>query len=175
MNNLPNGKQGCNHSSARKERSAGGWTGEWVCDACGDFWTSKEALELAQRPAGVPESSSDMTFGELSALSPRDAASEISDLIHDKVAGMVNAGSLAGRIAETNASFFGVDELDVDRESIAVEPNGISCSANVQFSGEENGDSPACGNTIFGTISILIRPDMDFEVEEDGDFEIADY
>lgn len=171
----------CSHSNARKEVISGQRTGEWVCDACGGYWTSSDSLEAAQQryEARKQERESKiqntlMKFQQLSTASKEDAADAIGQMAHDKVADLVNGDSLSYLIGETNACGWGIDTLEVDPDSIEVTPDEITCSADVQFTGDQDLDSPACGDTISGTVIIRIDSKLFVTIEDDG-FELEDY
>jgi hypothetical protein len=117
-----------------------------------------------------------MTFKELSKMDASDLADQLQQLAHDEVGDLVNGEELSGLIGQTNASLWGVDTLEVDQSSIEVSEEAITASADVQFCGDQDLDSPPMGDTISGSLTIRVLPDLSVKLEDiDVDLAEPDY
>ena len=115
-----------------------------------------------------------MTFEELTALNDKDLAENIGEMARGKIEQLPNSGTISGLIAETNAWGWGVDTMEVDAESVNRTSDGVSCSADVQFAGEQDEDKPCSGDIISGSVEITVDTDLNVEVET-NEFEVEDY
>jgi len=107
-----------------------------------------------------------MSFQELSLLEPKDLADEIQQLAQDEVGDLVNGEELSGLIGESNATFWRLDTLEIDQQSINVSDEAITVSADVQFCGDQDLDMPPAGDIISGSVTIRVLPDLAVKLEE---------
>lgn len=167
-------KDECSHSGAHKETICGQRTGEYVCDECGSSWQSSESLEFAQeifRTQQAEKKTESDEFTKLSMLNPVNLADKIEQLARDQITSLVDDDPVAGLIANTKATGWGIDTLEVDQSSIEASKEGIVCTANVQFTGDQDEDSGPAGTIINGTVTVRILPDLTVKIE-DEEFEI---
>lgn len=108
-----------------------------------------------------------MTFKQLSKSSTETIADTVGQLAREKVAGLIENEKLASLTAETNAFGWGLDSLEVDGNFIEVTSDEIVCVADVQFSGDQDAELPACGDTISGTVVIRIDDTLEISVEDE--------
>ena len=166
--NYINKIEDCPHDGAHKEVCCGQRSGEWVCDACGEYWRSREALDYAREQYKKRK-----PFRGLSASAKEVAADAIEQLADDRVSDLVNSEDLSGLIAQTNATGWVLDTLEVDKESIDVDPDQINCSGTAQFAGDQDLDCPSCGEIISGMVRIRVDRDLQIAIEE-GKFELEE-
>ncbi len=111
------------------------------------------------------------SFEEIAESDPKNIADEIHERAQGPVGDLVNEDPVAALIANTNASGWFLDELDIDQSSIEVSNAEIRCSANAQFGGDQDQDSGPAGTIISGTLTIILLPDLSIQLE-DQEFEI---
>lgn len=172
----------CSHLGAHKEVINGQRTGEYKCESCGDTFLDRESLEAAQEAyrnrqqntQEQQESNELDEFQELLEAQPSDQAERLQELAHDRVNNLTDDSVVADLMARTNATGWFLDTLEVIQDSISASNESITCSAHAQFSGDQDEDSGALGNSISGTLSITLLPDLtirleelDFDVDED--------
>lgn len=160
----------CSHSGAHKEVINGQRTGEYVCDSCGASWMSRGALDDAQEEYRQRQREN-AAFKRLLLLDPMNLADEIEQISRDQIGALVNEDLLSGLIGNTNATGWGIDTLEVDKSSIEISSKEIFCTADVQFSGDQDEDAGPAGTAINGTVSLRILSDLTVKIE-DEDFEI---
>lgn len=172
----------CSHANAHKEVICGQRSGDWVCESCGSFWTSSKSLDADQaryeKKKRLEEIARtpllELSFDQLKLAENSTVASSIEQRAYDKVADLVNAGSVSCLTARTNAFSWGIDTFEVDPDSIEIAENEISCIADVQFAGEQDEDSPPCGDVISGRLKIVIGRDLKIDLTEE-ELDLEDY
>jgi Protein of unknown function (DUF3732)/AAA domain len=122
---------------------------------------------------GATGGPSDLTFEEILRFDVPGIVAHIEQFAHERAGGLVDEDPLAGLIANTRASFWGVDTLEVDVSSIEVSPYEIRCTADIQFAGDQDLDSGPAGTIICGTITIILSSDLTIRFEDPA-FEIRD-
>jgi hypothetical protein len=174
--------ENCSHANVHKEVIGWQRSGDLVCKSCGSLWASGQLLdadraryekkkrleEIARTPL------LELNFDQLKLAANSTVASSIEQRAFDKVADLVNAESVSCLTARTNAFSWGIDTFEVDPDSIEVAVNEISCNANVQFAGEQDENSPPCGDVISGRLKIVIGRDLKIELTEE-DLDLEDY
>jgi len=124
--------------------------------------------DIARTPA------SELSFDQLMVADKSTVASSIEQRAYDKVADLINCDSVSSLTARTNAFGWGLDTFEVDPDSIEVSANEISCTGNVQFTGEQDEDRPPCGDIISGHVTISINRSFHIELS-DEEFDLDEY
>lgn len=166
----------CSHSNAHKEFISGQRTGEYVCESCGSTWQSSESLDAAQenyRQRQEEAKEGDPEFKRISQLDPASLADQIEQMARDQIGDLVNEDTFSGLIGNTNATGWGIDTLEVEQSSIEISKEDIVCTANVQFTGDQDEDAVPAGTLIAGTVTIRILADLAILIE-DEDFKIGE-
>lgn len=162
----------CSHAGAHKEFISGQRTGEYVCEACGNSWTSEASLENAQdqyrRKKQLEEiaklPASELSYDQLMIAPTNKVAESIQQRAYDQVADLINGNYISALMAKTNAFGWSLDTFDIDQDSIKISKSEISCTGNVQFAGEQDEDKADYGDIISGTVEIVIDSTMKIEL-----------
>jgi hypothetical protein len=100
----------------------------------------------------------------LRSLSPEELTSELQEKIKDACHDLDNDDAVAGEIAMTNATGFGVEDVEIGDVDLSGSPG----KANFSFTmtGDQNEDQPWSGTTIKGDAVAIIDADESITIKD---------
>jgi hypothetical protein len=139
---------------------------DWLTEEIKHRAGARRKIILVDRlAAALKMFSVSVTKAELSAeraiVKPRGKVKkgEIEEIIGETIDDLTNEDEISGLIAESNASGWTCDDLNVD--NVDYHKGAWIAEVSFHFSGEQNEDRAWCGTEISGRCSVTISPERE--------------